>query len=59
MTDEGRVGSEERTAESVAKVTFKSLERGVYTRYLEPGEEIDLPADRVEVIALSPEGGQQ
>lgn len=49
------IGSEERTSESVVRVIYESLERGTLTRYLEPGEIIDLPADRVTVEALDPE----
>jgi hypothetical protein len=45
-------GTEEPTEESVLKVTYKSLERGTLTRYLEPGDSIDLPCDRCEVQAL-------
>lgn len=48
-------GTEERTADSVARVKYHSLERGTLTRYLEPGDEINLPADRVEVEALEPD----
>lgn len=47
-------GSEERTSESAVGVVYESVERGTLTRYLEPGEIIDPPADRVTVEALSP-----
>lgn len=54
MSDgEGYPGTPERTPNSVVRVTFNSLERGTLTRYLSPGEVIDLPADRVEVEALA------
>ena len=45
-------GTEARTPASVAKVTYKDLQRGTLVRYLEPGDRIDLPADRVEVEVL-------
>lgn len=45
-------GSEVLTEDSVARVTYSSLQRGTITRYLEPGDLIDLPADRVSVEAL-------
>ena len=45
-------GSEERTPDAVARVTYASLQRGEITRYLEPGDVIDLRADRVSVKAL-------
>ena len=50
--DSERVGTEERTENSVVEVTYKSLERGTLKRFLRPGEQIDLPADRVEVRCL-------
>jgi len=45
-------GTEDGTEDSVVKVTYRSLERGRLVRYLEPGETINLPADRVEVEVL-------
>jgi hypothetical protein len=51
-------GSEERTADAVARVTYASLMRGELTLYLEPGDVIDLPADRVTVEALEVDDGQ-
>ena len=48
-------GQEEQTPESVARVEYKSLQRGTLIRFLEPGDEIDLPADRVNVEALDPD----
>lgn len=45
-------GTEHRTEDSVVKAHFMSLERGELVRYLEPGQAINLPADRVEVTAL-------
>ena len=47
-------GTEERNPRSVVRVTYKDLARGTLTRYLRPGEEMDQPADRVEVEALEP-----
>ena len=53
MTGEPKyAGTEERTERSVVRVRYQSLERGELVRYLEPGEVIDLPADRVKVEAL-------
>lgn len=45
-------GTETRTENSVARVKYCDVERGEITRYLEPGDLIDLPADRVAVEAL-------
>jgi hypothetical protein len=45
-------GTEERTEDSVARVTYMSLMRGEIERFLEPGDCINLPADRVEVEVL-------
>ena len=45
-------GHEQETPESVVRVEYRSLERGTFERYLEPGEVVDLPADRVLVEAL-------
>lgn len=45
-------GTKERTEDSVAKVTYISLQQGELQRYLEPGDQINLPADRVEVEVL-------
>jgi hypothetical protein len=50
-------GSEVLTEDTVARVTYSSLERGTITRYLEPGDLIDLPADRVSVEALEVDDG--
>jgi len=52
MSNEQYAGTDEPTSESVVRVTYMSLERGELTRYLAPGEEISLPADRVDVEAL-------
>lgn len=53
FTDDWPPGTEERTNESVASVTLMSMERGTITRYLEPGDVIEAPTDRVEVRALT------
>ena len=45
-------GTAEQTEESVVYVCYKSLARGTLDRYLEPGDRLDLPADRVEVEVL-------
>lgn len=49
-------GHPDRTEASVARVVYRDLARGTLERYLEPGESIDAPADRVTVEALSGEG---
>lgn len=45
-------GTEEQTENSVARVKYNDLMRGELVRYLEPGDVIDMPADRVAVEAL-------
>lgn len=51
-TTTGWGGQPERTDATVAKAVYKSLARGTMTRFLEPGDRVDAPADRVEVVAL-------
>jgi len=45
-------GSKERTEESVCRAKVMSRERGTVVRYLEPGDVLDAPADRVAIEAL-------
>jgi len=48
-------GSKERTEESVVRAKYMSRERGTMVRYLEPGDVLDAPADRVALEALESE----
>lgn len=52
-------GSEEPTDATVAKVEYMSMARGTLIRYLEPGDRINMPADRVEVTAIGEAGGEE
>jgi len=45
-------GSKERTDRSVCRAKYMSRERGTMVRYLEPGDVLDAPADRVAIEAL-------